>query len=221
MRKEWFFVGMIFLLVPWLLVGCGVSVEEYSKVVSGLASTQQELQSVKDQSAAAQAELETAQAELEGAQAKLEAAQAELVKSEETASTLEAELQAANSETEKLGADVAAQQQINSSLSDELKKVTYPRHFQSLTELTDWLRKDDTDTVYAGEKMSNLSFILQVKALRDGYLLPAAWELAEDTILISNMAIIEDEMHWVWPDEDYTEFVSYTGALPSRPIAID
>ena len=221
MRKVWFSVGMIFLLVPWLLVGCGVSGEEYSKVVLELASTQQELQSVKNESAAAQTELAAAQAELEAAQVELEVAQAELVKSEETASTLEAELQTANSETEKLRADVAAQQKINSSLSDELKKITYPRHFQSLTELTDWLRQDDTNIEYAGEGYVNLCYILQVKALRDGYLLPVSIDDEPEAIYYSNAAVIEDELHYVWPDDDYSEFVAYVQPLPSRPISPD
>ena len=55
MKKRWFLVGMIFLLLPWLLVGCGVAQEEYDAVVSDLGTSQQELQSVR-------AELETAQA---------------------------------------------------------------------------------------------------------------------------------------------------------------
>ena len=73
------------------------------------------------------------------------------------------------------------------------------------------------------EEIGNLSFILQVKALRDGYLLPATWEynFEEDVLYIYNVAIIEDEIRWVWADDDYTEFVSYTSPLPSRPIAND
>ena len=33
--------------------------------------------------------------------------------------------------------------------------------------------------------------------------------------------MIEDELHWVWPDEDYTEFAAYVQPLPSHPVAPD
>jgi len=221
MKKQRFVFIIIILLLSGLLIGCGVSTEEYTKVVNDYTAIKIELESIRTELEAKQAELEALQTELKSIKAELEKDQAELENLKESSQTLENDLQVANDEIDKLEGDIKAQQQINSSLSDELKKITYPRHFQSLTELTDWLRQDDTDTKYANERISNLSFILMVKALRDGYLLPVSIESAPDTVYYSNAAIIEDELHWVWADDDYTEFDGYLQPLPSRPIAID
>jgi uncharacterized protein YkwD len=34
MKKEWFVLGIVILLVPWLVVGCGISEEVYNTVVA-------------------------------------------------------------------------------------------------------------------------------------------------------------------------------------------
>lgn len=60
-----------------------------------------------------------------------------------------------------------------------------------------------------------------MKALRDGYLLPVSAELTEDYVIWGNIAVIEDELHWVWANDDYTEWASYIVPLPSRPIPLD
>ncbi len=44
MRKQWFLITMIFLVVPWLMVGCGVAQEKYDRVQSTLVSTQASLE---------------------------------------------------------------------------------------------------------------------------------------------------------------------------------
>lgn len=223
MKKQRFVFIIIILLLSGLLIGCGVSTEEYTKVVNDYTAIKIELESVRTELEAKQAELEALQPELKSIKAELEKDQAELENLKESSQTLENDLQVANDEIDKLEGDIKAQQQINSSLSDELEKITYPRHFQSLTELTDWLRQDDTNTKYASEEYRNMCYILQVKALRDGYILPVSidYEEYEDILYYSNVAIIEDELYWVWPDDDYTEFAYYITPLPSRPIAFD
>ena len=57
MRKRWFLVGVMFLLVPWLLTGCGIPQEQYDATTAELNTAKQELQSVK-------AELGTTQAKV-------------------------------------------------------------------------------------------------------------------------------------------------------------
>ena len=47
MRKRWFLAGMIFLLVPFLTIGCGIPQEQYDAVTFDLGTAQQELQSAK------------------------------------------------------------------------------------------------------------------------------------------------------------------------------
>jgi hypothetical protein len=153
---------------------------------------------------------------LEGNVATLET---DLAESEATASTLEADLGTANSQISSLQADVSTQQTINSSLSTELKKVKDPRHFASITELTDWLDQDDTDTKYAGKSGAQLAFILQVRALRNGYLLSAL--VFEDGEEGANLAVIEDEYWVINPEDDDTEFMQYMDPLPSHPQPLD
>jgi len=85
----------------------------------------------------------------------------------------EAKVSSLQSDLKKAEDDIETQQTINSALSEELKTVKDPRHFASLTELADWLQRDDTDTEYSVEDWTNMCLVLQVKALRDGYLLPA------------------------------------------------
>lgn len=77
MVKKWFLVGLILLLVPWLLVGCGVAQEQYDAVVSDLGKTQQELQSVKAELEATQAKVSELTSSQEKAKTELEATQAE------------------------------------------------------------------------------------------------------------------------------------------------
>ncbi len=172
MTKQVVLLGMVLALVAGLLVACGTPKEQYDAVVSDFGKTRQELQSVKAELESAQSEAKATQAkvevELKTAQTKVETAQADLALSNKAASSLQTDLQ-------KSKDDIQAQQKINVALSAELAKVKYPRHFQTLGELTDWLRADDTDTnaKYASETVTNRAFILQVRAVMDGYLLPA------------------------------------------------
>ena len=53
MAKIWFLAGGILLLVPWLVIGCGISQEQYDVLASDLSKAQHELQSVKTELGAA------------------------------------------------------------------------------------------------------------------------------------------------------------------------
>ncbi|GAI99454.1 unnamed protein product, partial [marine sediment metagenome] len=107
MRKRWFLLGMILLLVPWLTIGCGIAQEQYDAVVSDLTKAQQDLQSVRAELKASQAKnseltssLEETRGELKAAKSELEASQA---KNSELTSSLEetkTELEATKSEYE-------------------------------------------------------------------------------------------------------------------------
>ncbi len=59
MRKRWFPAGMTLLLVPWLLVGCGVAQEQYDAVVAELNSAQIKIQSLQSELDATKSELES------------------------------------------------------------------------------------------------------------------------------------------------------------------
>jgi len=106
MRKRWVLVGMVFLLLPWLTVGCGIAEEEYAAVVSDLNKAEQELQAVKT-------ELEASQAKVSGLTASLEESETELkatkAKNSELTSSLEknqTELEAAQAKVSELTASL-------------------------------------------------------------------------------------------------------------------
>jgi len=78
MAKRWLLIGGTLLLVPLLVVGCGVPQEQYAALASDLSKAQQELQSVKAELTAAQAKVSELTSSLERTQSDLEAAQADL-----------------------------------------------------------------------------------------------------------------------------------------------
>ena len=100
MRKRWFLVGVIFLLVSWLFVGCGVAQEQYDAVVSNFNKAEQELQAVK-------AELETSQAKVSELTAGLEESQTELEVIRTTNSELISSLEKNQTELEASQAKVS------------------------------------------------------------------------------------------------------------------
>ena len=120
MGRRWILVGIVFLLLPWLLVGCGVAQEMYDAVAADLSKAQQALQSV-------QAELEAAQSQVLELTSSLEETQA---KNSELTSSLEktkSELQAASAEltarVQKSQAELQAAQDKVSELTSSLEKV--------------------------------------------------------------------------------------------------
>lgn len=224
MRKRWLFVSLIFLVVASLLLGCGVSTEEYTKVVNDLVKAQHELQSIRDEAASVHDQLKSVETQLKSVETQFEVAQAELEEKVNIESSLEKALAKETElagEINKLREEIATLQENNSSLTDELKNIMYPRHFQSVNELKEWLRQDDTDTKYADEDWGNLCCILQVKALRDGYLLPVNSRSEKDTVIMANRAYIGGEMYTVWADTDYVEYHDYADFLPSRPLPLE
>ena len=65
MKKQWFLVVMIFLLVPWLLAGCGIAQDVYDAVVAERDSLIANLQSVQGELNTVKSEIEDIKSELE------------------------------------------------------------------------------------------------------------------------------------------------------------
>jgi septal ring factor EnvC (AmiA/AmiB activator) len=193
--------------------------------ISKLGDAESEIITLEDNVAALEGEvasLEGNVAALEGDVAGLEGdvstLEADLAESEATASTLEADLGTANSKISGLQGDLSTQRTINSSLTDELKMVKDPRHFSSIQELTDWLQEDDTDMKYTNESQAEQAFILQVRALRAGYLLPAFIGGGEGI----NLAIIGHDAYIIDPSNDDTDHIAdVIDPLPSHPLPLD
>lgn len=148
---------------------------------------------------------------------KRELAQSEAVSLEGAVANLEENLSTLEANLENLQNALAAQQNINVTLSDQLRQVKYPRHFTSVEELTAWLQKDDTDT--KDEPLIQHAFILQVRALMDGYLLPVSFYWHEGELWVVNRAVIGGNIYGVGVRDDRIE-LSFDGIelLPARPI---
>jgi hypothetical protein len=117
--------------------------------------------------------------------------------------------------------DMKAQQIINTSLSIEMKKVEDPRHFATVAELTDWLAQDDTNKVYSNERPSIRSYILQIKALRAGFLLPVTISYENSTLYFDNLAIIGDSIYDVDASNDAIyKLLSGMQPVPSHPLPL-
>lgn len=127
MKKQWFLVAMIFLLVPWLLVGCGISQELYDAVSaerdslvanmqsvqgeleaakSGLNSVQSELDSMKSELQSTKGELDITISEFEAAKSELDAKASELSSTKSQLGSTKSELETTKSELESLKAQL-------------------------------------------------------------------------------------------------------------------
>ncbi len=102
MQKRWFLAGMIFMLLPLVLVGCGIAQEQYDAVVSELSSARQELQSVKAEMATAQASVADLTADLDSTRVELEAGQDRISELASDLGKTETGLEAAKAESSKM-----------------------------------------------------------------------------------------------------------------------
>ncbi len=204
---------------------------EIDTLETDLAAAQAEVASLQAELATAQADLATAQAEIDTLETDLAAAQAEmasleadLATAEAEIDTLETDLAAAQAEVAFLQAELATAQADLAALSDELILIKDPRHFNSLAELQNWLAQDNTNTAYASANIYNYSYILQVRALRDGYLLPAFfedWDMDYIADISGNLAYIVDEIYVVLPFEDLYMLWFVAPDIPSHPLPLE
>ena len=83
------------------------------------------------------------------------------------------------------------------NLQEEIDKVEAPRHFNTTDELKTWLASTGAKTTYAALRPIERAYILQVLALRDGYLLPAYFYQNGGTYYSLNTAYIQGTIYVV------------------------
>jgi hypothetical protein len=153
-------------------------------------------------------------------QTKLTDSQTSLTTAQDKISSLEDDITAANAAVDKSTQDLKAAQNVNSALTQNLKNVSNPRHFQSVSELTDWLAKDDTNTMYKDSRPSILAYILQVRALRSGYILPTevSFQVGVADTYWENVAVIDGDIWLIDPSTDaLTDSTVSISPVPSHP----
>jgi len=188
-----------------------------------LADEKANVASLKVQLAAANANVTDLTAQLATASSKVTSLTADLATAKRKVASLTAELAAADAKVastqaslDKAYADLAASNAC-------LKQVQDPRHFNTMAELQDWLAKDDTNTnpLYASSSPDIKAFILQVKALRDGYLLPACLDWDASYIYSWNAAVVGEVVVSVNAATDaVTEGPTFGSPPPSHPLPL-
>ncbi len=193
---------------------------EVTKLDGELASAKAKVGTLETDLAAVQGEVATLETDLTAVQGEVATLEAELAAAKAKVGTLETDLKSAQN-------NLQAQRDTNLELSEDLEKAQDPKHFASLEELEAWLAQDDTDTNIrlASAPPIEMMFILQVRALRDGYLLPAWVEDFDfDFVLdfVGNLAYIGDEIYYVWaPTDEVILFASDVPLIPLHPLSLD
>jgi uncharacterized membrane-anchored protein YhcB (DUF1043 family) len=236
-------------LIVVLLIGLGVATFLFVRSNSELGQTRAELSRANDDLgqrnndlvqakgdlakigsdlASRSTELAQSQSQVEELKYAVYSAETKSAGQDKTISDLQVYLNSANGKVSSLQSslnnsqgDVRAQQTINSSLSTELKKVEDPRHFATVAELTDWLAQDDTNKVYANERPSIKGYILQIRALRAGFLLPVTISYENNTLYFDNIAIIGDSIYDIDASTDAIyKLLSGMQPVPSHPLPL-
>jgi len=195
---------------------------------ASVASLQTQLATEKANVATLQTQLNTAKSDLTASQAKVTSLTADLAAANASVTNLTASLATANAKVtstqtslDKANADLATAVATNASQTTELKKVKDPRFFDTLAELTAWLAKDDTNTnpVYASYNAVTKAYILQIKALRDGYLIGAYGGWAASSVYYDNTTLAGGVLVEIDVLTDLT-VVGPAWTVPSHPLPI-
>lgn len=196
---------------------------EVTRLEEDMATAEAQVSTLEADLAAAEAQVSTLETNLAAAEGQVSTLETDLAAAQARVSTLEADLAAAEAKLPALEADLADAEAQVATLTEELAKVKDPGHFTSLQELEAWLAQDDTDTAYPFAGPFEQAFILQVRALRDGYLLPAYFEDIDYDFLvelIGNFAYIGDEIYYVDPAFDFVFLWAFVDAIPSHPLPL-
>jgi len=216
--NKWIAISVIAVLVVVIIAGGLVLIQQKNALEDDLTAANTRITGLEGNIVTLNGNISDLESKLLASKAEATSLQGKLTDSEATVKTLQTDLASANSRVKSLESDVSAQRNINSSLTAELKKIKDPRHFATLAELTDWLAKDDTNTKYANVSDWQGCFILQVRALRDGYLLPVN-AFADQSA--GNLAVIGDLLYQIRWQDDHSVRSFTMQPLPSRPLPLD
>ncbi len=206
------------------------------------ANLEAQLNNIKNQQSASDSQVVTLKSDLESSKAKINSLQSELAAAQALNSGTQAEITAqmeklnaeisklsgdlakANTSLDKANAEVNSQKALVTSLQANLAKVKDPRHFYTIEELNTWLQQDDTNSnpAFAAATLTDKAFILQVRALRDGYLLPAAVDADSEYIYSWNVAVIGAEIYVVTASTDAVNKLGTVFQVPpaQRPLPL-
>jgi septal ring factor EnvC (AmiA/AmiB activator) len=190
---------------------------------ANVANLQTQLTAAKGQVTSLTADLATANGKVTSLTTDLATANGKVTSLTSDLATANAKVTSTQASLDKANLDLATTVATIATQSTALKKVQDPRHFDTLAELTAWLAKDDTNTnpAYASYSGYSKAFILQVKALRDGYLLPACLDWDPSYIYSWNVAVVGGTVYSIDPTTDVlTQGPTFGSPPPSHPLPL-
>jgi hypothetical protein len=177
----------------------------------------------------AQGQVKTLQASLDTANASVTKLTSDLASANNRVANIQAGLDKANTDLAtaitnlaKATTDLATMTTNFNNINTNYKKVADPRHFLTVQELTDWLAKDDTNTntAYTSLRPSEKSYILQIKAARDGFLLSASIMYLNSQVYYSNVAVVGGSIYNINTLTDQIELEGTTTPYASHPLPL-
>ncbi len=194
------------------------------------ANLQTELNTTKATLATAQTNLTTAQGrittlegELNTSKARVTTLEGSLATANAKVTSLTSDLAKASADLAKANADLATANAQVTTLTGDLNKIKAPRHFTTEQELAAWLAKDDTNTnpKYAAYDTLQKSYVLQVKAARDGFVISVSYTPSGSSLLVMATAIAGNTLYAVSPSLDIYLPLATGLATPSTPLPME
>ena len=163
------------------------------------------------------------QSELSGVRSTLSSTQSKLTAAETKSTTLQADLTAATARIETMSKDVSSKQSTIDAQAAQIKKMMYPHNFSTVDELTGWLQKNNPVTwdplALTAVQRVQMTFALQIKAARDGYLMPAVLPMFGNLDWMTNRTVVGDIIYEVRAWDSFAQIGGrVTPAVPSYPI---
>ncbi len=174
-----------------------------------------------------EAQVTSLQADVSALEVDKSSLQSQLAQAQTKSTSLQSELDTTKDQTSK------EIEQLNKSLTDTratvdsqaatIKTMKYPHNFSSIDELTSWMQKNnpvtwDPNTLTTLQR-AEMAFALEVKAARDGYIMPAMLPLFGNIDWMTNHVIVGDVVYEIksW-DGTIQNGGKVVPALPSYPI---
>ncbi len=199
----------------------GIGSSELSKAKANIADLENNVTALETQLAAEQTHAASLQTQLTAAINDLNSSQAQVTQLQADLNASELRITTLQSELNEASVELASLTATNAELTGELTLLKDPRHFNSLQELQTWLENDDTDTNYSSLTPQAKAYVLEIKALRDGYILSACIDWDSNFIYTWNVAVIGDAVYSVNAATDViTPGPSFSDALPLHPLPL-
>jgi valyl-tRNA synthetase len=174
-----------------------------------------------------EAQVTSLQADVSALKTDKSSLQTQLAQSQTKNTSLQTELDTTNEQTSKqiesLNKTIDADQKTITSQTDTIQTMKYSHNFSTVDELTSWLQKNnpvtwDPNTLTAIQR-AEMALSLEVKAARDGYIMPAILPLFGNVDWMTNRTIVGDVVYEIKAWDGTVQIGGrVTPTLPSYPI---